>query len=160
MKKKQTEWTILKLLLAFGLIFMLGTAHASTTCMGLICNGNPRYDVRQIASDRIVHHASVRQVLENPSGFNGAAVRITGQITAIEQRLSRNGSFYLVLTVTDPNVMEDGDHSLTVFSFLPPKFKMGDTVVVEGTYRVDYWFAGWPSENFIDAENIRRGSSL
>lgn len=150
----------MKLLLASGLIMMLGTAHASTTCVAMVCNGTPRYDARQIATDRIVHHASVRQVLEDPSGFNGASVHITGQITAIEQRLSRNGSFYLVLTVTDPNVTEDGNHSLTVFSFLPPKFKTGDTIVVEGTYRVDYWFAGWPFENFIDAENIRRGSSL
>jgi hypothetical protein len=151
---------ILKVFLMVGVIFFLGTAHASTPCMGMICNGTPRYDARHIATDRVIHHASVHQVLENPSGFNGASVRITGQIVSIEQRLSRNGNFYLVLTVTDPNVTENGDHSLTVLSFLPPQFKTGDTIVVVGTYRVDYWFAGWPSENFIDADIIRQSSSL
>lgn len=147
-------------LLILQVFFMFGTAYASSPCIGLVCNGIPRYDVRQIATNRHVQHASVRQVLDNPSGFDGAAIHITGQVVSIEERLSRNGHFYRVFTLTDPNTNRQGDHSLKVFSFSFPTVHPGDTVVVEGTYRVDYWFGGWPFENFIDAEIIRQGSSL
>jgi len=159
MNRKARERFILNLLILL-VFFVLGTAQASAPCIGLVCNGTPRYDVRQTATQRSVQNASVHQVLDAPSEFDGAAVHITGQVLSIEERLSRNGHFYRVFTLTDPNTGRKSSHSLKVFSFSWPTVNPGDTIVVEGTYRVDYWFGGWPFENFIDAETIRRGSSL
>ena len=74
---------------------------------------------------------------------------------------SRHGNVYLVLTLLDINVPPgNSEKRLRIFSFMWPYLQKGDAVVVEGTYHMDYWFGGWPSENFIDAQIIKRESII
>jgi hypothetical protein len=132
--------------------------YAAQPCIGLDCVENKKDEAGQITSQKASQTATVRGILANPGLFDGKNVHITGQISSIEQQPSRHGNIYLVITVSDFNAPNRHEQSLKIFAFMWPRLQKGDAVVVEGTYHMDYWFGGWPSENFIDAEIIKRES--
>ena len=134
--------------------------YAAQPCIGLDCADSKRYEVGQATSQKATQHATVKDILANPGQFNGINVHITGQISSIEQQSSRNGNIYLVMTVSDFNAPDRHEQSLKIFALMWPRLQKGDAVAVEGTYHMDYWFGGWPFENFIDAQIIKRESII
>jgi hypothetical protein len=134
--------------------------YAAQPCIGLDCMDSKRYEVGQTTSKKASQHATVKDILENPGQFDGITVHITGQISSIEQQSSRYGNVYLVISVSELNEPNRHDQSLKIFALMWPRLQKGDAVAVEGTYHMDYWFGGWPFENFIDAQIIKRESVI
>lgn len=133
----------------YGLIFMQGL-HAAQPCLGLNCAGEVyKYQ-------RTAQNTTVLNITSQPDLFDETYVHFTGEILSIEQGSSRRGHPYNIFTVSDLRSNPAGSSlKLRILAFLWPSVKKGDTITVQGTYHTDYWFAGWPTENFIDAEVIR-----
>ena len=148
-------------LLIFQIIAASAALYAAQPCIGLMCQGSPLYDARQIASHNTPKHVSIDMVVSHPGDYDGRNIQLTGRIISIEQSASRRGNMYLVFTIMNVNSPTNtpGD-TLRIFAFSWPRLEPGDTIAVHGTYRVDYWFGGFPFENFIYAEQIKRESVI
>lgn len=133
--------------------------YAAQPCIGLACQALPTADTVRPDMQIAAEHVSVRDVVTHPTDYDGKQIEITGRIVAVEQAASRRGNLYVVLTVSDPQDASGGpDSTLKIFAFTWPHVEAGDTVSVQGTYRTDYWFGGWPLENFVNADRIVRQS--
>ncbi len=154
-------WSIAINLLILQAITGTAALYAAQPCIGLDCRINEKVDGRQTRSKKVPVRVSLNDVLTQPNEFDGINIHITGQIISIEQRTSRHGHFYWMFTLSNVNASpENPGATIRIFAFISPRVRTGDTIEVEGTYRMDYWFGGWPFENFINAEVIKRGSVL
>ena len=157
--KQVVQYTMV--LLIFQIIAASAALYAAQPCIGLVCPGSPLYDARQIASHNTPAHVSIDELVSHPGDYDGRNIQLTGRIISIEQSASRQGNMYLVFTITNVNSQTNTlSDTLRIFAFSWPRLEPGDTIAVDGTYRVDYWFGGFPFENFIYAERIKRESVI
>lgn len=149
MNIKQKILTVFSFTILHALIFTQGL-QAAQPCLGLNC-------AEEITLlQRSAQSTTVLNIISQPHLFDEVYVHFTGEILSIEQGSSRRGHPYSIFTVSDLRSSSYGSsRTLRVLAFMWPTVKKGDTITVEGTYHTDYWFGGWPSENFINAEVIR-----
>ena len=135
--------------------------YAAPPCLGTDCSSDPWQEMRKGVSKKSAIHTTVNEIVTSPDQFDGIKVEVIGRIVSIERRASRNGNFYLEVTISEFNSNpRQTENQIKVYAFMWPRLTKGDAIVIEGKYHVDYWFGGWPSENFIDAEVVKRGSAL
>lgn len=92
---------------------------------------------------------TVGDILSNPDQYDGKMVQIEGNVTSVNQKVSKKGNSYFILKIAN------GDKSLSVFNFGRPSIKEGDSAKVTGRYQKVKHVGQYTFYNEIDAS---RGS--
>ncbi len=92
-------------------------------------------------------HTTIADIIENPDNFDGKFVEFVGTVDNIQNKTSRAGNPYTVMTVSD------GEYSIKVFSFGTYKFALGTYVRVKGTFAKVKQVGRYTFYNEVDATN-------
>ncbi len=71
---------------------------------------------------------TITDIIENPDQYDGRFVEFVGTVDHIQNKISRGGNPYTLLTITDEI------YSINVFSFGTLKFTRGSLVRVRGVF--------------------------
>jgi hypothetical protein len=104
--------------------------------------------------------ATVRDLVNNPSQYDGRRLVVSGLIHSITLEQGRRGSEYYVVVLDEPVITpRESRISVTVISDPVPNLRRGQHVTIRGIFHREGNEHGHPYEYFIDAESILRLNS-
>lgn len=111
----------------------------------------------EVPSRELPMPATVRDLVSEPTRFDGHRVLVTGVIRSIEVERGRRGSEYFVL-VLEEQVAAPGESSASVTVIIDtiPGIRKGQRAMIQGVFHREGNQRGRPYEYFIEAEPILR----
>lgn len=91
----------------------------------------------------------IARLLDDPEGWDGEVVKVSGKVIDLEHRRSRGGNLYSTFSVTD----EVGIR-LKVFKWGHPRIEDGDQVEVEGVFKKEKHVGKYTFYNELEAETV------
>jgi len=103
--------------------------------------------------------ATVRDLVDNPSSYDGRRVLVSGLIHSIKLEQGRRGSEYFVLVLAELNAPHRSNIEITVISDSVSGLRKDQRATIRGTFHREGNQHGHPYEYFIDAEAILRDNA-
>jgi len=90
--------------------------------------------------------ASIAQILNSPSTFDGSHVSVTGKVEDLEQKTSRKGNAYVTFSLCSSRCIH-------VFAFGSPSISDGQTVNVRGMFSAVKHVGAYTFTDEIEADD-------
>ena len=91
----------------------------------------------------------IARLLDDPEGWDGEVVMVSGKVIDLEHRRSRGGNLYSTFSVAD-----QAGSWLKVFRWGHPRIEDGDQVEVEGVFKKEKRVGKYTFYNELEAERV------
>jgi hypothetical protein len=90
--------------------------------------------------------ATIVQILNNPSSYDGRHVAVSGTVERLERKVSHRGNPYVTFSICSGQCVH-------VFAFGSPSINDGQTITVRGTFAAVKHVGGYTFFSEIDADD-------